>query len=238
MPRLLIAALALLALLHPAPAPAQGSGIAVPHFAAPAGFSELSAETELFRRSAEEAVANGRLLHLYLPQDMARLYAEGKAHAVTRQVLVCGIDSQEAPLDRNAVELMARSAEGMFIGFASIPHESGASAEQAHAARSAALQRSLEKGTPLLVDSLRTPSAYLHTCLVHFRMTERPENVFLSMALATAVVPVKDSVLTLTASSLLGQDDPEPHLAWVKKSASDFADAIAQAGRTRKKAQP
>lgn len=231
------AALALLVLLLPGTPQAQEFSAPVPHFAAPAGFAELPADTELFRRSAEEAVAHGRLLHLYLPQDMARLYAEGKAHGVTRQVLVCGLDGQQAPLDRSQTDLMARSAEGMFNGFATIPRENEAAPDQADTARANALRRSLKKGAPLLVDSLRTPSAYLHTCLIHFRMVERPDSAFLPMALATAIVPVKDSVLTVTASSLLGQDEPEPHLAWVKKSASDFADAIAQAGRPRKKAQ-
>ena len=204
-------------------------------FSVPSGFAELAPESELFRLSAEGAVAHGRLFRLFLPQDMERPHAEGRLHAVTRQVLICGPEDQQAPLDRKSAELMARSAEGMFIGFAQIPLRRDDSPEQKAVARAEALRLSLEKGTPLLVDSLRTPSAYLHTCLIHFRMAEKPEKLFLPMALATALVPVKDSVLTVTVSSLLDGGDAESHLAWVKKAASDFADALAQGGRAKKK---
>lgn len=233
-----LAALVLCALLSaflPARSHADDGPAPELRFSVPSGFAELAPDSDLFRRSAAEAVAHGRLLRLFLPQDMERLYAEGKPHAVTRQVLICGPEGEQAPLDRKSAELMARSAEGMFIGFAQVPQRRDDSPEQKAAARAEALRLSLEKGTSLLVDSLRTPSAYLHTCLIHFRMAEKPESLFLPMALASALVPVKDTVLTVTVSSLLDGDDAERHLAWVKKTASDFADALAQSGRTRKK---
>lgn len=235
MPRAILVFLMLAVLLIPLSSRAEEDFTPELRFATPAGFAPISAESELFRRSAEQAVAHGRLLRLYVPQDMERLHREGRPHAVTRQVLVCGLEGQDAPLDRKNADLIARSSEGMFIGFARVPLRRDDSPEQQDAARSEALRLSLRKGTPLLVDSLRTPSAYLHTCLVHFRMGERGEQLFLPMALATAVVPVKDTVLTVTVSSLLGNEDAEAHLAWAKKSASDFADAIAQTGRAKKK---
>jgi hypothetical protein len=66
-------------------------------------------------------------------------------------------------------------------------------------------------------------------------MGEKKENVFLPCALATAVVPVRDTVLFLTVTSLLGQDEAEPHLAWVKETAMSFADALTKANRDGKK---
>lgn len=204
-------------------------------FPAPAAFAELAPETALFRESEAQAVRHGRLLKLWLPQHMARQYHGGSPDAVTRQILLCAPEGQSRPLDAKDAELLARSAEGLFIGFARIPRSNTDTPAQEEQNRAEALRSSLEKGRPLLVDSVRTSSAFLHTCLLHFSMGEKKENVFLPCALATAVVPVKDTVLFLTVTSLLGQDEAEPHLAWVKETAMAFADALVKANREGKK---
>ncbi|MBQ4615574.1 MAG: hypothetical protein IJB29_02515 [Mailhella sp.] len=200
-------------------------------FKAPPSFMELAPDTDLFRRSASEAVAGGRLLKLYLPQHMARQYRSGRPDAVTRQVLVCGLEGQARPLNAKDAELLARSAEGQFVGFMRIPRSRTDTPAQEEENRASALRESLKNGRPLLVDSLRTSSAYLHTALLHFSMGQKKERVFLPCALASAAVPVKDSVLFVTVSSLLGQDEAEPHLDWVKETALAFADALAKANR-------
>ncbi|MBQ4077149.1 MAG: hypothetical protein IJD65_05740 [Mailhella sp.] len=243
-PALLLSA----ALLCPVPASATPSaeappaGAALPFspldglkFPTPSSFAELGPETPLFRESEAQAVRRGRLLKLWLPQHMARQYHGGSPDAVTRQILLCAPEGQPRPLDAKDAELLARSAEGLFIGFARIPRSSTDTPAQEEQNRAAALRSSLEKGRPLLVDSVRTSSAFLHTCLLHFSMGEKKENVFLPCALATAVVPVKGAALFLTVTSLLGQDEPEPHLAWVKETAMTFADALAKANRDGKK---
>ena len=244
LPALLLSA----ALLCPAPAsaapdagtsPAEAAlpfspleGLKFPSLAA---FAELGPETALFRESEAQAVRRGRLLRLWLPQHMARQYHGGSSDAVTRQILLCAPEGQSRPLDAKDAELLARSAEGLFIGFARIPRSSTDTPAQEEQNRAEALRASLEKGRPLLVDSVRTSSAFLHTCLLHFSMGEKKENVFLPCALATAVVPVRDTVLFLTVTSLLGQDEAEPHLAWVKETAMAFADALTKANRDGKK---
>lgn len=205
------------------------------NFPTPASFAELEKESALFRESAAHAVRNGRLLKLWLPRHMARQYHGGSPDAVTRQVLLCAPDGQSRPMDAKDAELLARSAEGQFIGFSRIPRSHTDTPAQEEQNRSDALKDSLDKGRPLLVDSLRTSSAYLHTSLIHFSMGEKKEQVFLPCAMASAVVPVKDTVLFLTVSSLLGQDEPEAHLEWVKETALAFADAITRANREGKK---
>lgn len=204
-------------------------------FRAPAAFAALEENSELFQRSAEQAVKNGRLAKLYLPRDMARLYAEGRPDAVTRQVFVCTLEGQSAPLPREDTELLARSLEGQFIGFARIPTAKGDSEDMIREKRAAALRDSLNNGRPLLVDSLRTPTAYLHTFLMHFAMSEKKAKVFMPAAMAVAAVPVSGTMLFITVSSLPGQDDIEPHLTWVKDTASDFADMLVQANKPEKK---
>jgi hypothetical protein len=204
-------------------------------FPAPASFAELEAESALFRESATHAVRNGHLLKLWLPRHMARQYHGGSPDAVTRQVLLCAPESQSRPLDAKDTELIARSAEGQFIGFSRIPKSNTDTPAQEEQNRADALRESLDKGRPLLVDSQRSSSAYLHTSLIHFSMGEKKAQVFLPCAMASAVVPVKDTVLFLTVSSLLGQDEPEAHLEWVKETALAFADAITRANREGKK---
>lgn len=209
-------------------------------FSAPGGFLELSPDSPLFQQSAAEAVRHGRLLKLYLPRHLASQYRSGSPDAVTRQVLVCTLENQPFPLLDKEKELLARSVEGFFAGFSRIPHSRTDTPAQAEENRALALSISLKKGSPLLVDSMRTPSAYLHTCLIHFSMTssqkaEKQERAWLPCALALAAVPVKDTMLFITVSSLLGQDSAESHLTWVKETASFFADAIAKANAPEKK---
>jgi len=209
-------------------------------FSAPGGFLELSPDSPLFQQSAAEAVRHGRLLKLYLPRHLASQYRSGSPDSVTRQVLICALENQPYPLHDKEKELLARSAEGFFVGFSRIPHSRTDTPAQAEENRARSLNLSLEKGSPLLVDSMRTPSAYLHTCLIHFSMnslqkSEKQERAWLPCALALAAVPVKDTMLFITASSLLGQDSAESHLTWVKETASSFADAITRANAPEKK---
>lgn len=205
-------------------------------FAAPDGFTELTDhDSDLFRDTEKEAVQHGRLLRMYLPQYMAHQYRYGSRDAVTRQVLICALEGQSRPLDQKDAELLARSTEGLFIGFSRIPRSRTDTPAQEMENRQKALRHALDTGTPLLVDSLRTSSAFLHTCLIHYNMAERGPKSWLSMAMATAVVPVRDTVLFVTASSMPGSDDPEPHLDWVKETASAFADMIVRANKAEKK---
>lgn len=211
-------------------------------FSVPGGFLELPPDSPLFQQSETEAVRHGRLLKLYLPRHLASQYRSGSPDAVTRQVLVCALENQLSPLNDKEKELLARSAEGFFIGFSRIPHSRTDTPAQTEENRAQALASSLKTGSPLLVESMRTSSAYLHTSLIHFSMSssqksEKQERVWLPCALALAAVPVKDTMLFITVSSLLGQDSAESHLTWVKETATTFADAIVKANAPKKKKQ-
>lgn len=205
-------------------------------FAAPDGFTELSDhESDLFLDTERNAVRHGRLIRMYLPQYMAHQYRYGSRDAVTRQVLICALEGQSRALDQKDAELLARSTEGLFIGFSRIPRSRTDTPAQEMENREKALANTLATGTPLLVDSVRTSSAFLYTSLIHFNMMERGPKSWLSTAVATAVVPVKDTVLFVTVTSILGNDKPAPHLDWVKETATSFADMIVRGNKTEKK---
>ena len=237
MPRtILLFVLFLLLCSGPVPAFAFDDGVDSLKFAAPDGFTELADhESDLFRDTEKDAVRHGRLIRMYLPQYMAHQYRYGSRDAVTRQVLICAMNGQKRALENKDAELLARSTEGLFIGFSRIPKSRTDTPAQEMENRERALQNALSTGTPLLVDSLRTSSAFLYTCLIHYNMAERGPKTWLSTAMATAVVPVKDTVLFVTVSSILGNDAPEPHLDWVKETAGAFADMIVRGNREEKK---
>ena len=235
MPRLLIV-FALVLMLCPRASAAFESGVDSLKFSAPDGFTELADhQSDLFLDTERDAVRHGRLLRMYLPQYMAHQYRYGSRDAVTRQVLICALENQTRPLDQKDAELLARSTEGLFIGFSRIPRSRTDTPAQEMENRQKALNHALDTGTPLLVDSLRTSSAFLYTCLIHYNMAEHGPKIWLTTAMATAVVPVKDTVLFVTASSVLGNENPEPHLDWVKETASAFADMIVRGNRPEKK---
>lgn len=225
-----------LALMLPIfPTHAFDNGVDNVVFSTPDAFTELNdRESDLFKNTEEHAIAHGRLLKMYLPQYIAHQYHSGNRDAVTRQVLICAMNGQKRAFTQKDAELLARSMEGLFIGFSRIPHNRTDTPAQEMENREKALQQSLKTGFPLLVDSLRTSSAFLYTFLIHYTMMERQHGNFLSTAIATAVVPVKDTVLFVTASSILGNDSPEPHIDWVKETANTFADMIVRTNKPEK----
>lgn len=237
MPRLtLIFTAVLMFLFLPAGAHAFDDGVVALKFAAPDGFVELTDhQSDLFLDTEKDAVRNGRLIRMYLPQYMAQQYRYGNRDAVTRQVLICAMKGQSRALDQKDAELLARSTEGLFIGFSHIPHSRTDTPAQELENRERAINESLATGRPLLVDSVRTSSAYLYTCLIHYNMAEHGEKSWLSTAMSTAVVPVKDTVLFVTVTSMLGTEAAEPHLDWAKETASSFADMIVRGNREEKK---
>ena len=236
MPRPVVFLISALVLRRPLSAGAFDDGVDSLKFSAPDGFTELADHSsDLFLDTEKNAVRHGRLIKMYLPQYMAHQYRYGSRDAVTRQVLICALEGQSRPLEQKDAELLARSTEGLFIGFSRIPRSRTDTPAQEMENREKALEHALATGTPLLVDSVRTSSAFLYTSLIHFNMMERGPKSWLSTAVATAVVPVKDTVLFVTVSSILGNDRPEPHLDWVKETATAFADMIVRGNKPEKK---
>ena len=91
----------------------------------PANFVDVTeSAADLVRATQAEAVPDGVLLRLYLPDDAAQRYAEGRPDELTRQVSVYAArDGENLSLDKKALELMARSLEGAYTGYAAVPDE-------------------------------------------------------------------------------------------------------------------
>jgi len=204
-------------------------------FAAPSGFAEIEGTEALFAESQKNAVQRGRLLKMYLPQYMAHQYRHGNSTLVTRQVLVCSPLAANVPVPPKGAELLARSLEGMFMGFATVPRGRMDTPAQEIEHRQSALKKSLASGSPLLYSSQRTPSAWIYTFLIHYNMEGNAGKNFLTTALSCAVLPVKEKVLFITAGSIMEGNDAQSELEWVRDTAGSFASAIAKVNAPEKK---
>ncbi len=199
------------------------------------GFAEIGNAEPLFALSQQEAVQRGTLLKMYLPQFQAHQYKHGNSNLVTRQVLICAPLSSGAPIPPQKTELLARSLEGIFIGFATVPRGRMDTPAQEIEHRQTALKKSLENGTPLLYSSQRSKTGWIYSYLIHYNMEGRVGKNFLTTAMASAVLNVKEQALFITASSILEGNDAETELDWVRETASSFAAAILKANDAKGK---
>ncbi len=203
-------------------------------FKNPAGFTEIRKADPLFEETMKNAVRRGRLLKMYLPEHMAHQYKHGNSSLVTRQVLICAPLAEKTSMDPKEAELLAKSLEGMFIGFATVPRGRMDTPAQDIEHRQTALKNSLASGQPLLYSSQRTQTAWLYSYLIHYNMDSTSGKYFLSTAMSSAVVPLKDRVLFITASSIPEGGDAESELEWVKDTASAFAAALVKSDSAKK----
>ncbi len=190
----------------------------------PANFVDVTeSAADLVRATQAEAVPDGVLLRLYLPDDAAQRYAEGRPDELTRQVSVYAArDGENLSLDKKALELMARSLEGAYTGYAAVPDET----LKDGAALDVFLREAIAEGTSLLLSPIRADHAEGRVVMQVFG-ADAP----VAALMATALVLVDDKVLFVTASSLATGNSPADDAAWVAAAAEAFADALASAAK-------
>lgn len=188
----------------------------------PVGFVDATRTApDLFRATQDEAVPDGALLRLYLPDDAAQLYAEGRPEEVTRQVsLYTARDGESQAWDRKALELMARALESAYEGYTVVPDET----LKDWTALNTLLLEAAEAGTPLLLEPIRSERAEGRVFMQVFG-SDAP----VAALMATCLVLVNDRVLFITASSLVSSQFPADDAAWVRASAEAFAEALPSA---------
>lgn len=188
----------------------------------PVGFVDATQTAAgLFQATQSEAVPDGVLLRLYLPDDAAQRYAEGRPEEVTRQVsLYAAKDGENQAWDRKALELMVRSLESAYAGYASVPDETLKDWTELNAL----LLEARGAGTPLLLAPIHGEHAEGRVLMQVFG-ADAP----VAALVATCLVLVNDRVLFVTASSLVSSEFPADDAAWVEASAEAFAEALVSA---------
>ena len=198
------------------------------NFQSPAGFAEITDHADpLFAKTSSLAVSHGKLLKMFLPQYMAQQYRHGNRSVITRQILICEADFPvQRSVSDHEFELLARSMEGIFTGFARVPHGRMDTPAQEIEHRKTALLQSLSSGTPLLVDALSVHGARIYTYLIHYSMDKRDGTTYLSSAVASSLVSASGRPVFITVSSILENNDAATELEWVKDTATSFITAI------------
>lgn len=188
----------------------------------PVGFVDAAGVADaLFLATQSRALPDGVLLKLYLPDAAAQRYTENRPDEITRQVSVYAARGGESmTLDKKGLDLMARSLEGAFTGYTTVPEDIAKDPAQFHAF----LREAAGTGTSLRLAPIRTDNAEGHVVMQVFG-ADAP---VVALA-ATALVLVNDKVLFVTATSLVTGDSPADDAAWVTATAEAFADALASA---------
>lgn len=195
------------------------------HIQPPPGFVDASTISDALPREIQaSAVPGGVLLKVYLPDDAAQRYAEERPDAVTRQVSLYGVHNSH-PMDKKGLELVARTLEGAFAGYKTVPEETLRDAQALHEA----LRAASDAGTPLLVASVHTDNAVGYVTQIPF--VSGPDTA-VTAVMATALVLVGDRLVFVTASSFVTDDAPADHVAWAKSTAESFADMLVSANKT------
>lgn len=118
------------ALHHPRPALAKpepgGEAPASPPpliLRPPTDFVEIKEKNgTLFAENARQLGERARLLRLFLPENQAHFYEEGKHYALTRQLAVYGIaKANDAPFNKDDIALLGRILEEGFLSFDKAP---------------------------------------------------------------------------------------------------------------------
>lgn len=194
----------------------------------PVGFVDATkTAADMFRATQDEAVPDGVLLRLYLPDDAAQRYAGGRPEEVTRQVsLYAAKDGETQAWDRKALELMARSLESAYADYAAVPDET----LKDWTALNALLLEAAGAGTPLLLAPIHSEHAEGRVFMQVFGPdAAAPAVTPVAALMATCLVLVNDRVLFITASSLVSGQFPADDAAWVEASAEAFAEALVSA---------
>lgn len=200
-----------------------------PHIQPPAGFVDAATISDVLPRIVQDqSVPDGELLKVYLPDAAAQRYAEGRLDAVTRLVAVYGVKHDErrpqTSLDKKGLELAARTLEGAFAGYETVPEDTFKDA----GALDEALRAAADAGTPVLATSVHTDNAVGYVTQIPF--LSGPDSA-VAAAMATALVLVEDRLIFVTASSFVTDNAPAAHAAWVKSTVEAFADMLASANK-------
>lgn len=204
----------------------------------PSGFVDsVSIAEDLFRDTQSDL--NGVLLKLYLPSADALLYEENRRDSITRQVAIyVWPQSEQLVMDKKTLELVAKTQEGAYVGYETIPPEKLPGLRKDEAQMQEAYRAVLVAGASLLVETRRDDQSFTFSALVNYALTPpRPVNspIFtpanskaapkknvppapeppaviaqgLVTAIATTLVLVDSSIVFITASSLIIAPQPE-----------------------------
>ena len=183
----------------------------------PSDFVKITAgDGTLFEENARQLGERGTLLRLFLPENQAHFYEEGKNHALTRQLVVYTMEKKDkAAFETEEVALLGRILEESFRSFGKIPEE----AQHDSLALEETLLQAAHKGRNILIDTRTTENLRLFQYqLVYSLSSGQPDDSDDSMctSLTSAMMLVRGHIVFICASSINTQSPLYEDATWTR----------------------
>ena len=183
----------------------------------PSDFVEIKpGDGTLFEENVRQLGERGTLLRLFLPENQAHFYEEGKNHALTRQLVVYTMKKKDkAAFETEEVALLGRILEESFSSFGKIPEE----AQHDSLALEETLLQAAHKGRNILIDTRTTENLRLFQYqLVYSLSSGQSDDSDDSMctSLTSAMMLVRGHIVFICASSINTQSPLCEDATWTR----------------------
>lgn len=210
---------------RPAPAKEEATPLIL---RTPSDFVEIDKKNgSLFTENARQLGSNATLLRLFLPENQAHFYEEGKRYALTRQIAVYALKNpdNEAFTQEDTMWLGRVLDEG-FLRFDRIPL---ATLRDSLALEDALLQAA-RSGHNLLLDSRTTENMRLFQYqLVYALMPGATSGIVddrMLTSLTTIMLLVRGHIVFICASSINTQDPLYDDATWARDAAEKYMETL------------
>ncbi len=223
------------ALHHPRPALAKpepgGEAPASPPpliLRPPTDFVEIKEKNgTLFAENARQLGERARLLRLFLPENQAHFYEEGKHYALTRQLAVYGIaKANDAPFNKDDIALLGRILEEGFLSFDKAP---SAALRDSLALEEVLLQAGRD-GRNLLLDTRSTENLRLFQYQLAYPLSPghagSPADDRMLSILTTLILLVRGHIVFFCASSINTQDPLYDDAVWTRDVVEKYMETL------------
>lgn len=224
------------ALLHPAcaaqtrPSPAGGAPVSLPPLIlrTPSDFVEIDPQNgTLFAENADQLRERATLLRLFLPENQAHFYEEGKRHALTRQLVVYTVKNPGGtPFDEESVAWLGRVLEEVFLRFDKV----SASTLRDNLALEEALLQAAQHGRNILLDSRITENLRLFQYQLAYPLTSGHGSAIaddhMLTSLTTIMLLVRGHIVFICASSINTQAPLYDDATWTRDAAEKYMETL------------
>lgn len=222
------------ALIHPAcaaqPSPAGDAPAPLPPLIlrTPSDFVEIDRENDaLFAENADQLGARATLLRLFLPENQAHFYDEGKRHALTRQLVVYAAKNPGgAPFDKESIAWLGRVLEEGFLRFDKV----SASTLRDSLALEDALLQAAQNGRNILLDSRITENLRLFQYQLAYPLMFGQGSAIaddhMLTSLTTIMLLVRGHIVFICASSINTQASLYDDAAWTRDVAEKYMETL------------
>ena len=184
----------------------------------PSDFVEIKpGDGTLFEENVRQLGERGTLLRLFLPENQAHFYEEGKNHALTRQLVVYTMEKKDkAAFETEEVALLGRILEESFSSFGKIPEE----AQHDSLALEEALLQAAHKGRNILIDTRTTENLRLFQYQLVYSLSsgqsDDGSDDSMCTSLTTAMMLVRGHIVFICASSINTQSPLYEDATWTR----------------------